>query len=202
MYWRTKSETRARAMAVGKDFIDAEIEFSKSNAQIIVSSIPEHLESLDNNAYLTFSKLKLNPINKLKQLYGLADKLGEYIGGFSPCSKGCSKCCHYNVSITEYEVQIIEKEMGVKRNKKAKVNKDFHGAPCPFLDNSGRCSIYSARPYSCRTHYALTRTAELCEPELSVQYEADMIRFNGLDRAFNAARKDLKVYDIRQLFGK
>lgn len=103
-----------------------------------------------------------------------ADLVVEAIAGLSPCSAGCTHCCHLGTLVTEHEAIVIGKaigrapadvpeelvmrasdaiEAGAARDltmaKKTRVHDGYYGVPCPFLDG-GRCSIYEDRPMSCR----------------------------------------------------
>lgn len=63
------------------------------------------------------------------------------------CRAGCCHCCQDNLTMTHAEAAVIKKLFpNIGGEKPHSV-----GA-CPFLDDSGLCRIYAARPYVCRTH--------------------------------------------------
>jgi hypothetical protein len=55
--------------------------------------------------------------------------------------------------------------------------------PCPFLDDTGNCAIYAARPMACRALFA-TRPPDWCGVNLAELPEIELTSFlAGLDRA-------------------
>lgn len=110
-----------------------------------------------------------------------ADLLLKAADGLSPCSSGCSHCCHIGVLAAEPEAIAIGKVVGrapakppldrvftvdqVETTKESTVREAFDsrhfGKPCPFLDN-GRCSIYEHRPLACRHLISMDRDDLLC----------------------------------------
>jgi len=145
---------------------------------------------------------KVSALKKLEMLYGLMNELGKAVQPYTPCQKGCNACCHYPVSVTSVEIRYIEKHSRRRRGKRCGEPRDFMGSPCPFLEN-GACAIYAARPFVCRRHHALTPTAYWCAPDRSTEHEFPMIRFTGVDAAFDhivTTSKSLEHYDIRQVF--
>jgi hypothetical protein len=89
------------------------------------------------------------------------------------CKKGCSSCCHIWVSVSAPEalsIAKIVKQRGLAAIEKVRstheATKDYdfvsrgeHPFPCPLLEND-TCSIYDARPKSCR--FASSIDAEIC----------------------------------------
>ena len=63
------------------------------------------------------------------------------------CRLGCSGCCQDDLTVYEVEALRIEAEFP---DLLAKGTPGPSGA-CAFLDTSGGCRIYAARPYVCRT---------------------------------------------------
>ena len=63
------------------------------------------------------------------------------------CRAGCCGCCSDGLSMTQAEASVIRKLF-------PDIGKELPHAEgaCPFLDASGLCRIYRARPYICRTH--------------------------------------------------
>ena len=75
-------------------------------------------------------------------------------------SKGCSHCCHMDVQITALEADYIYLATGIPHNPDAKLTIN-HKTSCPFLSNTGFCTIYDYRPLFCRTYHALS-APDLC----------------------------------------
>lgn len=89
------------------------------------------------------------------------------------CKRGCNACCHVEVRITAAEASVLVEE--VRRGRAtvdwdqalamARIPRgDFHRRPkaerrCPFLEPSGECGAYAARPLACRAHRATTPAA-------------------------------------------
>jgi Fe-S-cluster containining protein len=65
----------------------------------------------------------------------------------SSCREGCSGCCSDGLTVFEIEAAVI-----ARRHPELLASGMPHeeGA-CAFLDDKGRCRIYDARPYVCRT---------------------------------------------------
>ncbi len=106
----------------------------------------------------------------LEVIYREMEKLGV-----SPaCRAGCDYCCHMNVHVAEAEAFHLAAH--VERSDKAAVLKEAvveaartirgktdedrfrEHIACPFLDrDTGRCQVYEARPFICRTHNSTSR---------------------------------------------
>ncbi|GFO70449.1 hypothetical protein GMLC_40280 [Geomonas limicola] len=143
---------------------------------------------------------------KLRKIYSFLDKFSDFVSTFTVCGKGCSHCCKIGVGITDLEAKMIEETTGRVRKQPKTGAAHADPTPCPFLDASGACTIYSCRPFNCRTLYTLDdpefcRTGEphfiygSSDGQYSVYFYAKLnevlVRLNG--------RKP--VYDIRDLFG-
>ncbi|MEH0860558.1 MULTISPECIES: YkgJ family cysteine cluster protein [Halobacteriovorax] len=88
------------------------------------------------------------------------------------CRKGCSACCHTQVSVNRDEADLlaisiledgikIDVEKLVKQSLKkdsteAWFEQDFQDRSCVFLDENGACKVYFDRPSVCRTNYAVS----------------------------------------------
>lgn len=84
------------------------------------------------------------------------------------CTKGCSFCCHIKVDVSYYEAKYIydyclannitinwdylTAQSSMNDDKQWILEK--HLRTCEFLKNN-ECSIYEARPMSCRKHYSI-----------------------------------------------
>jgi Fe-S-cluster containining protein len=96
------------------------------------------------------------------------------------CKKGCSACCHLNVSIGSNEAKLLSKNLTQEQIKHLKKqrdvlnelgNKDYESFPhvtdwetsrCVFLINN-ECSVYDDRPTACRMYYVAS-DPKLCHP--------------------------------------
>lgn len=92
-------------------------------------------------------------------------------GGAIHCGKGCSGCCSLVVNCSFPEAVLVANALNqqqleqlqaqIPRIKKAAASsaslKEWlrgyrsEAGPCPFLDQSGACGVYQARPFSCRS---------------------------------------------------
>jgi Fe-S-cluster containining protein len=88
----------------------------------------------------------------------------------SPCQKGCSACCHTQVSVTEDEARLLSQkirdgiDVDIQRLKiqmtagneaEAFFKLDFETRRCIFLDDQGACRVYEDRPAVCRNNVVL-----------------------------------------------
>ncbi|HEY0681820.1 MAG TPA: YkgJ family cysteine cluster protein [Steroidobacter sp.] len=92
--------------------------------------------------------------------------------GTLACRSGCTWCCHFSVDVRAVEVfgilDFVERTLTPE--EKARVFSEIransarlkdmddmermrHNVKCPFL-SAGRCSIYTARPQTCRNYHA------------------------------------------------
>lgn len=63
------------------------------------------------------------------------------------CQKGCCACCRDHLTVTQGEAALIREKF-----PDVLLEKPHPSGACAFLDETGACRIYSARPYICRTH--------------------------------------------------
>ena len=182
------------------------LEVAKENARktyaAIVESISPSLVQKENQFVEALERHKGNGFTKLRYLFDFLERLYGAVSRFTPCKKGCNSCCHYPVSISDLEIAFIEQGTGVKRSKAYGEKRDYSGVPCPFL-KGGACGIYEFRPFVCRTHVALTRTAYWCAPNRCQVKEFPMLRFSEVDKGFlslASVEGNLTSHDIRQVF--
>jgi uncharacterized protein len=183
--------------------VDDERLEAQSNFDRLVRDIPCRLSDKEEKLPDRLGRSKLKPIKKLETLYSFMNDLYEFSSTYTPCKKGCSDCCYYPITVSEVEIAFIEKTTKKKRNKAFLPAADYHGSPCPFLEQ-GSCSIYKSRPFVCRRHVVLTKTNTWCAPEVSNDETFPLLSFSGVNDAFDSIRKEsgsLKVFDIRQVFG-
>ncbi|MES5929992.1 SEC-C domain-containing protein [Bacillus cereus group sp. MG9] len=146
--------------------------------------------SLTINLLETIKKilLKLKSCNSLdegtgleliEELYTVYDPAIRQLQQNAPCQKGCTACCFQDVAIHKIEVQRISRYMDKKIKKNIKHNlkekkarkeipsllwKDRKNSmePCPFINiTKGECSIYSVRPFKCKSHFVAS-SPSLC----------------------------------------
>jgi Fe-S-cluster containining protein len=118
------------------------------------------------------------------------------------CGKGCSLCCHTQVSITGDEAELLADKIisgDIEINfellrKQAKVKNDsdlwyklsHQERQCVFLNKDKLCSVYNDRPKVCHTNMALD-TSKQCSTEdgkekpirMLITEEADMALMAG-----------------------
>jgi hypothetical protein len=184
--------------------LDEEKISAQENFKRLVNDMPSWLAKKEDKFAEKLILSKINPIRKLESLYGVMRELYDFSAKYTPCKKGCSACCHYNVTISEVEISFIEKYTRKKRNKQYIPHRNFHGSPCPFLVN-GACTIYDVRPFVCRRHVALTKSNAWCQPSVSNDETFPLLNFTSIDQAYDQIRiesKSLALVDIREVFGE
>jgi Fe-S-cluster containining protein len=102
------------------------------------------------------------------------------------CAAGCSNCCTLFVQATLVEALLVAAELDAPQAQKLEryvhhqrkcladsgdfltVLRQQRAAigPCPFLDNTGSCSIYAQRPLACRALLS-TKPAEWCSVDFA-----------------------------------
>jgi Fe-S-cluster containining protein len=141
------------------------------------------------------------------------------------CRAGCTWCCHFSVDIRGVEVFTILDfvERSLPAEEKARIFSEVransaalkglddmermrHNVKCPFL-SAGRCSIYEARPQTCRNYHA-TDVAGCqqsfedpdnleIDPEFApMVYQAGGAHVDAFTRAMREAGYDTNVYEM------
>lgn len=168
----------------------------------MLETMPRRLLDKEDAFGSKVQRSRANAIKRLEALYTFMDDFFEHVGKYTPCQKGCSHCCHYEVCVSEHEVQYIEAKTKQKRMKQFSALRNGHGRPCPFLKN-GSCSIYHARPFMCRRHVVFRRTNAGCHPDVCFLHQSIQLQLTGIEKAYahiisNGGSPEL--YDIRQVF--
>lgn len=141
------------------------------------------------------------------------------------CKAGCSWCCHFSVDVRAVEVfrildfieqhlsreeqQRIRCEVQTNRNVMApldELGRMQRNIRCPFLV-AGRCTIYAARPQTCRNYHATSAAG--CQqsfeepdnmdidPEFApLVYQAGGAHVDGFSKAMRDAGYDVAVYEM------
>jgi uncharacterized protein len=142
-----------------------------------------------------------NKFQRVRTVHQMIDEFNQdvfahpLVKQFSPCSMGCSACCHTQVSVTEDEAALLASKIkqGLKIDEarlqlqmQAQDDSDqwykitFADRKCVFLDERGACRVYEDRPAVCRTNAVLgeasqCNTAESIQPTMLVKTsKADM----------------------------
>lgn len=174
---------------------------AKKNCDTIAHMLPFYLRSQEEQLVTKFRKHSGNSLTKLRSLYEFMGELSEYVQKCSPCKKGCSHCCHIEVSISELEAEYIKKIEGIKPTKAA-VTGNTYGSPCPFL-KKGSCSIYKSRPFVCRRHVTVDDSPRWCHIDVCNSIELTFPRFTEVDSVYDILVQEsglFKRFDIRELF--
>ena len=136
---------------------------------------------------------------------GIGSWAGEYRaeGGMVHCGRGCGGCCTLTVNAVFTEALAIASRLDEPRAERLSAHvrrltalaaaaadlKDYlrlhrrEMGPCPFLDDTGACTVYPVRPYACRGLIA-TRESRWCTADFSLLPAAEKEAFvAGLDRS-------------------
>lgn len=149
----------------------------------------------------------LTLFDKLEGVYAYLDKYGAFVSTFSVCEKGCGNCCRIGVDVSRLEAEYITHKGGPMLNDGTSRTLK-HGTPCPFLTNDKTCSIYSSRPFNCRTFHTLDDPKYCVDGDEHHQTYGSAGRGYGVDIYSELARwlreihvrKGLPYRDIRDWF--
>ena len=72
-----------------------------------IPPIPKSLANEVTQLCLTLSTENSSPVNKVRKVYEMADRLTKVVQEFSVCSKGCDACCKMDVGILPIEAKYI-----------------------------------------------------------------------------------------------
>jgi Fe-S-cluster containining protein len=144
------------------------------------------------------------------------------------CSAGCSWCCHFTVDVRPIEalriVDFIDREFtpehraqvrrAIEANRAAlsgldEVERMQRNITCPFLE-AGRCTIYAARPQTCRNYHATDaagcqRSYEEpdnldIDPEFApLTYQTGGAHVEAFSKAMDDAGYDVAAYEMSAL---
>jgi uncharacterized protein len=176
------------------------------NLKNMTDSLSESLEKREIEFFIEIEKSQLSHLKKLEKLYSFMDVLYKHLNKYTPCQKGCSYCCSYYVTISDIEIQFIEKNnKEIKRKKQFNTDSKGVGTPCLFLKN-GACSIYESRPYVCRRHVVLAPDNSVCTEDNAHKHEFQRLAWSELDKSYDSIRagssSSNELHDIRDVFKK
>jgi Fe-S-cluster containining protein len=140
------------------------------------------------------------------------------------CAQGCSWCCHFTVDVRAVEaVRILEAMRELPPQERARIETEIasnssalrplgevermqRNVKCPFLAE-GRCTIYAARPQTCRNYHATDAAG--CErsyeepenldidPEFApLTYQIGGAHVEAFSNALRDAGYDVSVYEM------
>ena len=180
---------------------------ARQKSEQIIASIPETL--IDRVRKFTAAVPRSSdPTDALlSRLYQLTDEVNSYIAPKAACGKGCSHCCYIRVPITDIEAAFITKNTKIPHTKvrsSAEPPTNFYSksTPCALLASNGTCSVYSTRPFSCRTYNNIDDDEWYCRVENWDVKNRPMFGLKPLDEAYKAIcnRKASVQTDIRKFF--
>lgn len=148
-------------------------------------------EELRNRAeFLKIVHIVVKRLKKISNQYKRADFIHELVDQYnavvfshplvmqlSPCKRGCTACCHTQVSVTDDEAELLVKriksgvsidqerlklQMQAGSDDEAFFKIAYNDRKCIFLDEQGACTVYEDRPSVCRTNSVLG-TSDQCD---------------------------------------
>lgn len=166
----------------------------RNNAEYIsiVHVVLDHLKSL-----LTSQK-RAQYIHSLVDEYNHEVFNHPLVKQYSPCKKGCTACCHTQVSVTDDEADLLvlrikegltvdlerlNKQYEAKNNSDQFYKIKYEDRKCVFLDEEGSCRVYEDRPSVCRTNAVIGDRSQ-CDTSQSV----------GPTRLIRTPKADMAIY--------
>ncbi len=115
----------------------------------------------------------------VQQVDALTADIGRRRAVDLSCRRGCSACCHVQLTVTPLEARRVGEELarleaGVRERIRergralAALERVPEGSACVMLQDDGACAIYAARPLVCRTQGHALRYPEGSLQELAV----------------------------------
>lgn len=176
----------------------------KRPEEVVLPPIPTQLFDRFELLFSQFNVKQQAPLDILERLYSYMDEYNKFVATFTVCEKGCSACCNIPVNISRLEAEYISKKAG-----KSVTNKIIQkSGSCPFLSETGTCSIYRQRPFNCRTFHTADDPKYCSTNEDHVVYGVSSLGYGSaiLSQIAELIRI-LNVYyngeykDIRSFFG-
>src|SRR5690606_34224108 len=128
---------------------EVSLAFSRKQYEQLNSQVTPSMRQREDSLLGKLTQSNLGRLKKLELFFSEMDAIYAFIHKFTACKKGCNHCCHYEIAITDLEVEYIRSKVKVKKLKFINAGKE-----CPFLKN-GICSIYEVRPFICRRHLSI-----------------------------------------------
>lgn len=168
-------------------------------------ALPAGLLAREDSLPEDLARLNASPRCKLGRVYRLVEEISAIRASYIACGKGCSDCCHMNVTISKVEAEKMANASGRKpvEIKRAVPHEtdEYFGQACPFLQNDV-CSVYEARPLACRLHVSFYSTNIACKGGSEIQGIPEL-RFSGIEDSLHLLAKERAqtvFADIRDFF--
>ena len=83
-----------------------------------------------------------------------------------PVERACvrrTECCQFKLTgrtptLTAGEALVVAAALRATGRRSLPESGDAATGRCPLLDSAGRCLVYEARPFGCRTHFCIPET--------------------------------------------
>ena len=176
------------------------LDFARKKYEQMNKQVTPRIRQREDSLFQKLQNSKLGKLKKIELFFSEMEEIYKFIHKFTICKKGCNHCCHYEIAITDLEVEYIKSKVKINKSKTITT-----GQACPFLKN-GVCSIYEYRPFICRRHLSITDTPDWCKIDVCDDYTFPLINLSEIDKCYaylvdgEQGMKSLK--DIRQAFKK
>jgi hypothetical protein len=152
-----------------------------------LAAMPPELNARDDALERELAVANASTKAKLGKLYLYLTEVGRAAEPYVACRKGCSACCHMDVSITLAEAERLASASGRPMNRHVRPLSEHTPrhtvAPCPFLVE-GACSVYEARPFACRAHFSFDTSAYWCQPGRVFDEDMPMLEMGGARKVY------------------
>ncbi len=182
------------------------------NFPAIAKNTYDRLKANENFAYIT--DLIIYELREIKSAVGRArffhNRVDVYsrevfahpiVKELSPCKRGCTGCCHTEVSVTDDESELLALRVknGLKidtarlqiqknwaRDGRSFLSLPYETRACVFLGDKGNCEVYSDRPAVCRTN-AVLGSSEQCSTKDGNEQGLRLVKTEIADMAIMGA---------------
>lgn len=118
--------------------------------------IPDELVAGMQELFATaINSRSLTLFEKLEAVYAFTDRFNAFVATFAVCQKGCNHCCQIDVQVSRIEAEYITFKGGPQLDHQGGDRTTGHRTACPFVGADGGCTVYSTRPFNCRTFHTL-----------------------------------------------
>lgn len=177
----------------------AAIKVAEKNNERLNKEVPESIRNRENLLLQKIMSSRCSPVKNIQILFSEMDVIYNYINKYTICKKGCNHCCHYEIMVSDLEVDYINNKVNTR-----KINIATESNACPFLKR-GICSIYEYRPFMCRRHVSINDSHKWCKFDICNIYNFPHVALSEVDKcyAFLLGTDGLNnMKDIRQAFKK